>query len=67
MDENKPKVPEGELNDAELDAVAGGICRKESKEKCRKCEKWLPKSALKGGYCNSCLDELRRQGVYPLL
>ena len=67
MDENKPKVPEAELNDAELDAAAGGVSRGDSKKKCKKCENWFPKSSLMGGYCPDCLEDLHRQGVYPPL
>ncbi len=65
---NQKKIenPTPELNDESLDTVTGGVySRVAHKAECKRCGYEFPSTALLGGYCSNCLDELHKQGVYP--
>ena len=62
----KIENPTPELPDETLDAVTGGVhSRVAHKAECKRCGDEFPSTALFGGYCSKCLDELHKQGVYP--
>lgn len=57
-----------ELTDRALNDVAGGGTRRLQKEPqatCLRCGRELPRSAVPGGYCMSCREELAKQNSFP--
>ena len=57
--------PSPELPDEALNIVSGGVHRRvEHKAECKRCRYEFPETSLLGGYCPTCYNELKKEGIY---
>ena len=69
MEDNKNIDMNPEVKDEELDEISGGASRQPKQQemkRCARCQTLIPEDKTPG-YCDTCLEELNRQGVHPFV
>ena len=71
MEEKKNILTNNEVKDEELDTVSGGISRRPTQQQTKQCAmdgctNQIPADKYPG-YCDACLEKMRKLGINPIL